>query len=203
MTAEELEGWPKFKIPVKKTVRSTSFDLKNSKNVHPWLYKSQPELPDDMELKRANRVDNKWRPDRDTLRALRAPYIKPPIEERLPSNVFLMSCLRKEEKLKIATNWPREVETFKAGDKIKVTKFVTLARDSKLEVIKGMCIGRSNKGIESYFRIINYKIDVMYEMNIPLWSPFIKSIEVLHHGNFKRRKAYFMKARPWQEYIVR
>lgn len=193
----DLGGWKPFKMPVKKTIRH-DHKQKYAPLAHPWLYKYS-------KLKtRPQRDRNPWALSEDELNELRGKaYVKPPLPERKPSNKQLMLQLRKEETMKIAKEWPRHIEPFRAGDKLKITKHLTLDRDNKFEVVKGFCIGRSNRNLESYFRIINYKTDVVYEMNIPLWSPFIKSIEVIEKGNFKRSKLYYMKERPWQEFIVK
>lgn len=210
MTPEELEGWKPFKFKVKKTRGKNNFNRNNTKRAHPWLYKSKPLMPEGVVLKPSPfaRKEAAWRPGREEFRTIRGgkpgdPYVKPPLAERKQSPKSQMKILRFEERVKIATEWPREVEKFKSGDRIKVTKYVSLARDSKMEVVKGMVIGRTFRGLESYFRIINWKVNVMYEMNIPLWSPFIKTIEVIKHGTTKRKKLFYMKERPWKEYITK
>lgn len=204
MTPEELAGYPKFKIPVKKSVRRRNFDLMRTRLAHPWLFKSVPVLPENVVLQPPRRDPKLWRPTKDAIQKLRAPYVKLPVEVRPKPNHMMMQLLCWEETKKIKANWPRTVEKFKAGDKIKITKYITLTRDSKMEVLKGMVIGITRGGtLETYVRIINYKIDVTYEMNIPYWSPFIKSIEVVQKGNYRKKKLYFMYKMPWQVYITK
>lgn len=175
------------------------------RKAHPWMYNNPMALQAKQEIQaRRNKNRNPWNYTKEELHEIRAaPYVKLPIEEREYSNKSTMLTLRMEEMKKIRNNWPRNVDRFKAGDRIKITKYITLGRDNKVEVVKGMCIGRTFRNLESYFRIINWKIDVMYEMNIPLWSPFIKSIEVLQAGKISKAKCYWMKERPFKEYITK
>jgi len=200
-------GWREFKILTKKSRYhqkhgSKRFTLNWSKKANPWLYKYSAYNP------REARERSKGWVDKEELTHIRRTqgYKRPPLEEREKdmSNKHLMSTLRKEEIVKIENEWPRHVEPFRSGDKIQITKYLTLDRDNKFEIIKGTCIGRSSKTLESYFRIINYKIDAMYEMNIPLWSPFIQKIEVLEKGKgYRQSKLYYLKDREYKEYIVK
>lgn len=114
-----------------------------------------------------------------------------------------MLQLRNEEVEKIKIKFPREIPDFKAGDRIAVTKYLQLNDESKFEVIKGMCLARSHRNLESNFTIINNKHDTTFEMKLPLWSPFIKKIEILQKGNIKKKKAFYLRDRPVEEFQTR
>ncbi len=97
-----------------------------------------------------------------------------------------------------------EVPTFKAGDKILITKYISLQREKFEEIMvssatpipllsphsrsflliccapQGLVIARHGQtGLNATFTIRNRVMGEGYEMTFPLFSPFIKKIEVL------------------------
>jgi ribosomal protein L19 len=115
-------------------------------------------------------------------------------KDRLPKPRFQIRILEQEEIARIHKEHPREVEEFRAGDKIKVTKYLSLQSD-KTEVVRGMVLAR-NKGtrLNATFTLINRRLGDVFELTLPLHSPFITKIEVMDKRPddpvFKRNKLY-------------
>lgn len=121
---------------------------------------------------------------------------KLPVEQRKPSPAFLLQQLRGEE-VKRLDALPREIVSFKVGDKIAVTKLISLS-DDKLEVVKGLVIEKRREGqLESSFTIRNTSVGVAYELSLPFFSPFIRKIAMIERGEpFKRAKMTFVRDLP-------
>jgi ribosomal protein L19 len=105
------------------------------------------------------------------------PFRKPALADRLPSAGYLIRQLRAEERARMQREHPREIDEFKAGDYIAVTKYLQLGRP-KFEVLEGWCLGRfkGEDNLDATFILRGIKLNVGYEMNIPLWSPFIAKV---------------------------
>lgn len=130
--------------------------------------------------------------------------VKTPLAEREPSPAFLMKQLESEEKEKMATKFPRKMDSFRPGDTIAVTKHVSLYRE-KYEVIKGFVMTKTRKkdGLEATFTIRNIKLEEPFEMQIPLWSPFIVKIEKLHTGDERRKRLWYVRNMTPEYYEVK
>ena len=97
----------------------------------------------------------------------------------------------------------RNIENnFKAGDRVQITKYVSLTDPSKFEIIKGMCLGRFNKGLDSHFSILNNKEETTFEMKVPLYSPWVKDIKILQRGKIKESTCWWMRDRPISEFMT-
>lgn len=84
---------------------------------------------------------------------------------------------REQEKQRILTQFPREIEDFKAGDRIEVHRFTELGKP-KIEIMRGICLGRRrNKQLEASFQIINSISDATFILTVssPLHFSFLAS----------------------------
>merc|ERR1711907_922671 len=94
----------------------------------------------------------------------------------------MMQILKYEEMKRLQKEYPKEIEEFYPGDKVAVHKLISLDND-KEEIIRGTVLERrSTDMVNDSFIIINYQVNTLYEMQIPIWSPFIKAIKVLAPG---------------------
>lgn len=197
--AAALANFPKPRIIPKKTQRNKHNPRPYLKKAHPWLFLGRSPKP---------RLGERhpWSLSPEEYRAIKNDKrnIKVPLDQRLPSPKYLMSQLKWEEVEKTKVQYPRDVQPFVAGDRLKITKYISLGRENKFEVVKGMCIGIVNRSVDSNFKILNHRDGLSWEMTIPLWSPFIKKIEVTQKSNYTHmKKIYFMRKRPWEEFITK
>jgi large subunit ribosomal protein L19 len=58
-----------------------------------------------------------------------------------------------------------------------------------------VCIGRSNRGINSSFTVRKISYGEGVERIFPLYSPRIDSIDVLRRGAVRRAKLYYLRGR--------
>lgn len=73
----------------------------------------------------------------------------------------------------------------------------------KESTIKGICMGRTNRGPRSTFRIRNHiNLVGTFERTFPVYSPHIKSIKVVESRKVNRTKLYYLRDKPIKEYKV-
>lgn len=196
---DDNKGFPKQRILAQKTNRKVNFVPKFiKKSSTAWIFKGR--YTNSVLQRMAKNRNKHWALTHEEYNAIRNADLRRPHRERTLSFKDLITQLRKEEIMKTKINYPRQIPDFKAGDRIAVTQYVELGQESKVETIRGMCIARKQAMNESWFAILNHRDDTTYEMKIPLWSPFIKSIDIIEKGNIKRRKAYYLRDRLPEEF---
>ena len=94
---------------------------------------------------------------------------------------------------------------FRAGDTLKVNvKVVEVSYDEKakaekrrerLQAFEGVCIARSNKGLNSSFTVRKISYGEGVERVFPLYSPLIAEIAVVRRGDVRRAKLYYLRGR--------
>lgn len=121
---------------------------------------------------------------------------KLPVELRPLNGDLLMRTLQREEQVRMDANYPRHIDRFVCGDRVCVTKYLSLSDKSKIERLSGVVISTSRLNtLDGRFIIRNTRLDEPVEMNIPLWSPFIIRIDLLQRGEkrFPRRKMLWIR----------
>jgi ribosomal protein L19 len=127
-----------------------------------------------------------------------------PVNTKLPWELrdhkpdFHMRALRSAEVERLRADPQRFIDDFKAGDKIVVTRYVSLNDRTKFERVAGLCLAREGGSrLSASFLVRSHKLGEDYEMRFPLWSPFIAQIHRLEEGqqNF-RRKMYYLREGP-------
>ena len=63
------------------------------------------------------------------------------------------------------------------------------------QAFEGVCIGRSNRGINSSFTVRKISYGEGVERVFPLYSPKIQAIEVVRRGEVRRAKLYYLRGR--------
>ena len=89
----------------------------------------------------------------------------------------------------------RAVPEFAAGDTLKVNVKVVEGTRERVQAFEGVCIARSNRGINSNFTVRKISYGEGVERIFPLYSPSIASIEVVRRGDVRRAKLYYLRER--------
>jgi large subunit ribosomal protein L19 len=87
----------------------------------------------------------------------------------------------------------RKVPDFAPGDTLKVNVKVVEGTRERLQAYEGVCIARSNAGLNSAFTVRKISYGEGVERIFPLYSPRIDSIEVLRRGDVRRAKLYYLR----------
>ena len=89
----------------------------------------------------------------------------------------------------------REIPEFRPGDTLRVGVKVIEGERSRVQMYEGVCIARSNKGVNSNFTVRKISFGEGVERVFPLYSPIIDSITVVRRGAVRRAKLYYLRGR--------
>jgi large subunit ribosomal protein L19 len=89
----------------------------------------------------------------------------------------------------------RAVPTFQAGDTLRVMVKVVEGERSRTQAFEGVCIARSNKGLNSNFTVRKISYGEGVERVFPLYAPTIAEITVIRRGDVRRAKLYYLRGR--------
>ena len=111
---------------------------------------------------------------------------------------YLLGVIEKEATERRPLGFP----DFKTGDAIEchMLPFITSPR---VETVRGIVLGRYNKGIASSFLIRDVLFDEPIERRIPLYSPLLKKITVLKQRAIYEGKQEGKRVRPSKIYYLR
>ncbi len=98
-----------------------------------------------------------------------------------------------EKKLTAKLMAAKKTPEFDAGDTIKVQLKVVEGERVRLQAFEGLCIARSNKGINSNFTLRKISYGEGVERVFPVHSPLLASIEVTRRGTVRRGKLYYLR----------
>src|SRR3990167_124785 len=85
--------------------------------------------------------------------------------------------------------------TFRAGDTLKVMVKVVEGSRERVQAFEGVCIARSNDGVNSSFTVRKISYGEGVERVFPLYSPRIAAIELVRRGKVRRAKLYYLRGR--------
>ncbi len=89
----------------------------------------------------------------------------------------------------------KKIPDFKAGDTVKVMyKIVEDKGRERLQAYEGVCIARSNNGVNSSFTVRKISFGEGVERVFPLYSPNVAAIEVVRRGKVRRSKLYYLRS---------
>ncbi len=89
----------------------------------------------------------------------------------------------------------KKIPDFKAGDTVKVMcKIIEDKGRERLQAYEGVCIARSNDGLNSTVTIRKISFGEGVERIFPIYSPNVASIEVVRRGKVRRSKLYYIRA---------
>ena len=89
----------------------------------------------------------------------------------------------------------RAVPEFRAGDTVKVMVRVVEGERTRVQAYEGVCIARSNRGINSNFTVRKVSYGEGVERVFPLYAPTIAEILVVRRGDVRRAKLYYLRGR--------
>lgn len=101
--------------------------------------------------------------------------------------------LEREQIARLTEN--REIPAFSPGDTVRVSVRVVEGTRSRLQAFEGVCIARSNKGINSNFTVRKLSYGEGVERVFPLYSPLVERIELMRRGAVRRAKLYYLRGR--------
>lgn len=89
----------------------------------------------------------------------------------------------------------RAVPDFQAGDNLRVMVRVVEGERTRIQAYEGVCIARSNKGLNSNFTVRKISYGEGVERVFPLYAPTIAEIAVVRRGDVRRAKLYYLRGR--------
>ena len=89
----------------------------------------------------------------------------------------------------------KDIPQFRAGDTLRVGVRVVEGERTRVQNFEGVCIARSNRGINSNFTVRKMSFGEGVERVFPLYSPNIESITVVRRGVVRRAKLYYLRGR--------
>ena len=89
----------------------------------------------------------------------------------------------------------KDIPQFRAGDTLRVGVRVVEGERTRVQNFEGVCIARSNRGINSNFTVRKMSFGEGVERVFPLYSPNVESITVVRKGVVRRAKLYYLRAR--------
>lgn len=105
-----------------------------------------------------------------------------------------MNLIKELENEQIA-KMDKKIPDFKAGDTVKVMcKIVEEKGTERLQAYEGVCIARSNDGLNSTFTVRKISFGEGVERIFQLYSPNVASITVVRRGKVRRSKLYYLRS---------
>ena len=92
-------------------------------------------------------------------------------------------------------NLGKDIPEFRAGDTLRVGVRVVEGERTRVQNFEGVCIARSNRGINSNFTVRKMSFGEGVERVCPLYSPNVESITVVRRGVVRRAKLYYLRGR--------
>jgi large subunit ribosomal protein L19 len=89
----------------------------------------------------------------------------------------------------------RPVPEFRPGDTLRVAVKVVEGERTRTQSFEGVCIARSNRGINSNFTVRKISYGEGVERVFPLYAPTIAEIAVVRRGDVRRAKLYYLRGR--------
>ena len=94
-----------------------------------------------------------------------------------------------------AFNESKSIPDFRPGDTVRVGVRVVEGERTRVQNYEGVCIARSNRGINSNFTVRKMSFGEGVERVFPLYSPNIESVTVVRRGVVRRAKLYYLRGR--------
>ncbi|MBP0492447.1 50S ribosomal protein L19 [Roseomonas indoligenes] len=89
----------------------------------------------------------------------------------------------------------RATPEFAAGDTVRVMVKVQEGERIRTQAYEGVCIARSNRGLNSNFTVRKLSYGEGVERVFPLYSPNVAEIQVVRRGKVRRAKLYYLRGR--------
>ncbi len=82
---------------------------------------------------------------------------------------------------------------FSAGDTVKVHNLIIEGERERVQIFEGVCLAFYNRGIATSFKLKKISKGFVFEKSFPMYSPFVKKIEVTRRGKVRRSKLYYLR----------
>jgi large subunit ribosomal protein L19 len=89
----------------------------------------------------------------------------------------------------------RATPEFNPGDTVRVMVKVVEGERTRTQAYEGVCIARSNRGLNSNFTVRKLSYGEGVERVFPLYSPNVAEIQVVRRGRVRRAKLYYLRGR--------
>jgi large subunit ribosomal protein L19 len=89
----------------------------------------------------------------------------------------------------------RTTPDFDPGDTLRVMVKVVEGERTRVQAYEGVCIARSNRGLNSNFTVRKLSYGEGVERIFPLFSPNVAEIIVVRRGKVRRAKLYYLRGR--------
>jgi large subunit ribosomal protein L19 len=89
----------------------------------------------------------------------------------------------------------RPTPEFAPGDTVRVMVKVVEGERTRTQAYEGVCIARSNRGLNSNFTVRKLSYGEGVERIFPLYSPNVAEILVVRRGRVRRAKLYYLRGR--------
>ena len=90
----------------------------------------------------------------------------------------------------------RSFPNFEIGDAIKVSQWIVEGNKKRVQIFEGDVIAAHKNGASSTFTVRKIGADAIpVERIYPYYSPVIEKIEIVHKGDVRRAKLYYMRDR--------
>lgn len=101
------------------------------------------------------------------------------------------------EKLKLVEQAyiKKEIPKFNVGDTVRVMVKIAEQDKVRLHPFEGIVIAKKGSGVRASFTVRKVSYGEGIERVFPLYSPIIEKIEVLHSGEARRAKLYYLRKR--------
>ena len=107
-----------------------------------------------------------------------------------------MNIIQKLEQEQIAKlTEGKTIPDFGAGDTLRIDVKVKEGERERIQAFEGVCIARSNKGVNSNFTVRKISYGEGVERVFPLYSPTVDSITLVRRGKVRRAKLYYLRGR--------
>jgi large subunit ribosomal protein L19 len=87
----------------------------------------------------------------------------------------------------------QDVPDFAPGDTVEVQVRIKEGDKERLQAFEGVVVGRTNRGLNSSFRVRKISYGEGVERVFPLHSPMVSRITVKRRGNVRRAKLYYLR----------
>jgi large subunit ribosomal protein L19 len=89
----------------------------------------------------------------------------------------------------------KAIPPFAPGDTVRISVKVVEGERSRIQAFEGVCIARSNRGINSSFTVRKISYGEGVERVFQLYAPTISEIHVMRRGDVRRAKLYYLRGR--------
>jgi large subunit ribosomal protein L19 len=105
----------------------------------------------------------------------------------------IIQTINAEQVAKLTEGKP--IPPFAPGDTLRVSVKVKEGERSRIQAFEGVCIARSNRGVNSSFTVRKISYGEGVERIFQLYAPTISEIHVMRRGDVRRAKLYYLRGR--------